>query len=472
MEPVKLLEKIFLSAVDAVNPYKIIKKSVKLKDNNLQFIFENQIMEYNLKNIEKIYVIGIGKAAAKMAKAIEDILGERIDEGIIITKYGHTENLKFIKQFEAGHPVPDENGFNATKKILQLLKRTTEKTMVITLISGGGSSLFVSPYEDNKFKLTLSNLKILNEELLKSGASIDEINCVRKHFSNIKGGKYLQLLKPAQSINLILSDVIGDSLDTIASGITAADKTSFFDVKTIFEKYELKRKLPDIFSQILEAGLNGEIADTPKQIDKKVKNIIIGSNRLAILAAERKAKELGLMPLTPPTFITKPSLFGITGDVKDVSDFYTLLAFHILDDSIKRNEFITIGKDKSVKLTENIKKNAIVIGGGETTVEIKGNGKGGRNQEMALLFLKNFENKKLKNVYFLSASTDGNDGPTDAAGAFATYELYKKSKELGLEIDDYLNRNDSYHFFEKCNGLLKTGPTNTNVCDIQLLLIL
>jgi hydroxypyruvate reductase len=455
MEPKrKHLESIFLEGVRRAYPYDIIKNSVSLKDNKLKINLEKYEIIENLEKYDKIYVIGAGKATATMAKAIEEILKNKIERGLISVKYGHTSDLKIIDYIEAGHPVPDENGFEAGKKILDIAKNADENSLVITLISGGGSALLTHPYvyegEDEKINVRLEDIQDTTNRLLKCGAIINEINCLRKHLSAIKGGKLARALYPAKSINLILSDVVGDRLDTIASGPTSPDDTTFEEMERIIKKYEIRDNLPRNVLKILEKGLKKEVEETPKEgnrIFENTKNILIGTNYQSLLACKNKAKSLGYNTLILSS--------QVVGEAKEVAKVLS-----------------GIGKD--AKKHDLLKEKPLcIIAGGETTVTLTGDGKGGRNQEIALSYLSEIEKEpdSYENMYFLSASTDGNDGPTDAAGAYADLDLFKKSKEKDLSIDDYLKNNDSYHFFEKIDGLIKTGPTNTNVCDIHLILI-
>ncbi|TYB30807.1 MAG: glycerate kinase, partial [Candidatus Mcinerneyibacterium aminivorans] len=394
-----------------------------------------------------------GKATATMAKAMEEILKDKITRGLISVKYGHTADLEKIEYIEAGHPVPDENGFNAGKKILDIAKNADKNTLVITLISGGGSALLTHPYvydNEEKIEIRLEDMQDTTNRLLKCGAIINEINCLRKHLSAIKGGKLAKALYPAKSINLILSDVVGDRLDTIASGPTSPDDTTFEEMDRIIKKYEIRDNLPRNVLKILEKGLKGDVEETPKEKDKIFKNtnnILIGTNYQSLQACANKASSLGYNSLIISS--------QIVGEAKDVAKVLAGIA----KDSKKHD---LLG-DKPL----------CIIAGGETTVTLTGEGKGGRNQEIALSYLAEIEKEmdSFENIYFISASTDGNDGPTDAAGAYADIELFERSKEKDLSIDDYLKNNDSYHFFEEIDGLVKTGPTNTNVCDIHLILI-
>lgn len=444
------LEQIFTAGVERVNPALIFKDRIFLKQNILFIETETVKERYDLDKYSSIIVLGAGKATAKMASVLESMLGTRITKGLISVKKGYTANLKKIKVIEAGHPVPNEASVEAARAVADLCRKGDQKTLFINLISGGGSALLSYPYADSDFKVSLNDKQKTTELLLASGASIQEMNCIRKHISGIKGGRMAEMMFPADSVNLILSDVVGDRLDSIASGLTVGDETTFQDASSIVDKYGLKEKIPQGVMELLKKGMEGDIPETPKKRDpvfKNVKNILIGTNLAALLAAGEKARSFG--------YNVQLLTSRIIGDVKDAALI-----------------FLGIGQDIGMHnlLAE---KPACIIGGGETTVVLKGNGLGGRNQEMALNFLKVISDARddSQGIYFLSAGTDGNDGPTDAAGAFASLEILKEAEKSGLDLEEYLKNNDSYRFFEKLNRLLKTGPTGTNVCDLQVMIV-
>jgi hydroxypyruvate reductase len=452
MDNIENLKKIIKSGIDRVNPYQMVIENVKVYDNNITIDYENYHITLNLSKFNKIYILGAGKATAKIAKAIEELLGDKITEGIISVKYGHTEELNHIDIIESGHPLPDENSIKAGKNIVELAKKSDDKTLIINLISGGGSALLAYPlvYEDGNIKLTLDDFQNTTQTLLDCGATIKEINSIRKHLSQVKGGRLAKLFYPATSLNFILSDVVGDRLDTIASGLTTHDDTTYQYAMRVINKYGIKEKLPENVVKILEAGLDGKIEETPKENDKcfnKVNNILIGTNYLSLVSCSKLARKLGYNTLMLSS--------QITGEAKEIARFYAGIAKDVLKNKIP------------------IEKPACIISGGETTVTVTGNGKGGRNQEMALAFLSEIEDepKSFNGVTFLSSSTDGNDGPTDASGAFASLDVLEKARQHELNINDYMKNNDSYNFFDKINYLFKTGPTNTNVCDIQLIVV-
>jgi glycerate 2-kinase len=429
-------KEIFLAGVEIVKPDILIPHFVSLENDVLKI--ENH--RFQLAEIRNIYLTGAGKASALMAKAIENILGSRISSGHIVTKYGHAVPLKYAFVTEAGHPVPDENGVKGTESILSIVNKASKNDLVICVISGGGSALLT----DIPDGCTLNDLKILTDLLLKSGANINEMNCIRKHLSKVKGGMLSSAAYPARVVSLILSDVIGDPLDVIASGPTAPDPTTFKDALDIIEKYGIKDKIHAGITKILNEGLNKIRKETLKESDEAFKlttNLIIGNNRLALKKAREKAEALG--------YTTKIITDSLHSDVEDVADY-------IFSKLIKyRNE--------------KPGKKSCLLFGGEPTIKITGDGLGGRNQHLALLMAQKING--INGVVFLSGGTDGTDGPTDAAGAIAEPETLKRSEALGLDINKYISDCDSYNFFRQEGGLIKTGPTQTNVMDLIMVLI-
>lgn len=429
---------IFEAGLKAADPATAVKNHLKRQGDKLHL----QGQEYDLRNYENIYVIGMGKAAASMAKAIEEIIGDRLTSGIVNVKYGHTVVLDIVKTNEAAHPVPDEAGLTGTKEIIELLKKTGENDLVICLISGGGSALLPSPAGN----LTLEDKQTITKSLLECGATIHEINSIRKQISSVKGGRLAELVYPSTLISLILSDVIGDDLDVIASGPTVPDTHTFHDCRNIIEKYKLGERTPKRVIDYIEMGCKGEIEDTPKAqspIFKRTQNAIVGSNILAVSAAKEKAEELGYNSMILSTFIH--------GETEEVAKVHTAIS----------KEIISSGNP--------VKKPACIISGGETTVTIEGKGYGGRNQEFVLAAALDIDG--LNNVVVLSGGTDGDDGPTDAAGAIADGTTIERASKSGLNAYEHLCENNSYNFFKPLGDLLITGPTNTNVMDLRVLLI-
>lgn len=429
---------IFKAGLEAVNPIQAIRKHVTFQDDRLTV--GNRM--YNLADYEGVYVIGTGKASAAMAQAIEELLGERLKEGVVNVKYGHLFPLRRIKVNEAGHPVPDEAGFRGTQEIIELLKKTKKTDLVLFLISGGGSALLPYPAEG----LTLEDMQEVTKCLLEVGACIHEINALRKHLSQVKGGRLAKLAYPSTLISLMLSDVIGDDLDTIASGPTVPDKSTFADCLNILEKYQMRERIPHSVVEFIEEGARGKVDETPKAGDpvfERTLNLIVSSNIHAIRAAKKKAEELGYNTQILSTFVE--------GETKEVARVHAAVAKEIL------------------KTGNPVSRPACIISGGETTVTIRGEGLGGRNQEFVLAAAIDIDG--LENVVVLSGGTDGTDGPTDAAGAVADGDTVKRATKKGLNAESYLQDNDSYHFFEPLGDLIITGPTHTNVMDLRLVMV-
>lgn len=444
------LRAIFKAGLDRVDPYRMLIDHVSFDGNTLTVRLDHSLHSIKLDNYRKVVVIGAGKATAPMALALEQILGDHLDGGLIVVKYGHVEKLERIETVEANHPVPDENGRRGAERIISIAEQADEKTLVISLISGGGSALIPLPYRAGDHCLSLEDKQKTTGLLLSCGADIEEINCIRKHLSMIKGGRLLESLAPARSVNFILSDVVGDALSSIASGVTCSDPTTYGDAWKILEKYQIEGRLPEPVRKVLESGLRGELEETLKPGHKALaltENILIGTNTGALNAAAEEAKRRGyeVVRLTS----------RIVGEAKEVAKILAGIAIDCAVQSTLASPPVCI------------------LSGGEPVVQIRGAGKGGRNQEMALAYLMEMERHEAlcSEVSFLAASTDGNDGPTDAAGAFADLELLDRARSTKLDLGAYLNDNDSYHFYEKINGLLKTGPTNTNVCDLHLSLV-
>ena len=435
----KHANQIFRHVLDILDPGQLVKEKVSIRDSTL--IVEER--EYNLNNYENIYVVGGGKACAPMAKAMEGLLGDKIDNGIIVVKYDHGLSLKKIETVEASHPIPDENGERGASDILRLLSGTGEKDLIICLISGGGSALLVQPHKG----ITLQDIQTASAELLACGATIDEINTVRKHLSSIKGGQLAKAAYPSTLITLMLSDVVGDPMDIIASGPTVPDGSTFEDAYSIIQKYSLEEKISNSVCGFLGSGKIGEIEETPEHGNKifdNTQNVIVGSNKIALNAAEKRAKDLGYNTIVLSSLVE--------GESRDVAKFFAAIA-------------------KEVSRTDTpVSKPACIIAGGETTVTIRGKGKGGRNQEFALSAAMEIEG--FEGVVILSAGTDGTDGPTDATGAIVDSNTCKDArKKFNLNAEEFLSRNDSYNFFKKTGEHIVTGPTMTNVMDIMISLI-
>jgi glycerate 2-kinase len=427
-----IVRDLFATAIKAVDPAEAAGKYA-----------DKLHTSYRDGGFSRLLVIGFGKASVPMARSIEALLGGIVDADVIITKYGHASDhgLQKIRVHEAGHPLPDENGVQGTEAILRLVETVDERTLVAVLVSGGGSALFVAPCAGISFAEKQETTSLL----LRAGAKIQELNAVRKHLSRVKGGRLAELLYPAATVSLILSDVIGDHLDVIASGPTAPDSTTCSDALDILEKYCLRDRVPPPVIKLLENGKNGLLPETPKQsalIFNKVENIIIGSNRLALSAAKAAAEAQGMM--------TEIITAEIAGEAVEVG---RRLAMNAL----------------TTKLYKESPAPVCLISGGETTVTVTGAGKGGRSMELALAFAIQIEG--VSGITLLSAGTDGTDGPTDAAGAIVDGTTVMKARDIGLDPEEYLGNNDSYTFFREAGGLLVTGPTGTNVMDVQIMVL-
>lgn len=428
---------IFRAALDAADPRAAIHRLVQ-RDGDMLRVQEHA---YDLSRVKRIFVLGFGKASAAMAQAVEEICNDKIESGWVIVKYGHANvRCTRIELLEAGHPLPDENSLRGTKKIVDLLSLTRKDDLVLCLISGGGSALLELPVAG----VSLDDLRATTDALLRSGATINEMNAVRKHLSQVKGGQLARQTR-APIVSLILSDVLGSPLDAIASGPTAPDTTTFADAMKVIDRRGLREQLPASVLQYLARGVDGKMAETPKSNDpifSRVQNVIIADNSIACEAAASAARERGFNVHVHSTMVQ--------GEAREVAREFAAMA-----NAIARSG-------------EPVARPACVIAGGETTVTVRGDGLGGRSQEFALAAA--IEVAGMKDVLMLSAGTDGTDGPTDAAGALADGTTVARACEKGLDADASLERNDSYHFFQPLGDLVITGPTKTNVNDLMVVL--
>ncbi len=426
-------------ALNTVDPKQIIKSKISLENSSLHV----NGYSFDLKKFKNIYVIGGGKASGSMAEALEQLLDKRITEGLVNIPRGNRYKTEIIKLHEASHPVPDEAGVEGTRRMLQIAEQARADDLVICLISGGGSSLMPMPRDE----ISIANKRELTNALLKSGATINEINTVRKHISDFKGGWLAKKAYPAIILNLILSDVVGDPLDFIASGPTVPDSTTFADAKKVLEKYGLWRNSPASIRKVLSEGEEGLIPETPKAGDdvfKKVYNVVVGNNRSASLAGCAQLKSDGLNTL----LLTAT----LEGEARHIGTMLASIAHEV---AVSSNP---------------VSKPAGIVAGGETTVTVVGEGLGGRNQELALSAALKLQNTG--GLVLASLSTDGVDGPTDAAGAMVDGKTLTKAAKIGLNPEKYLADNDSYNFFSKLEDLIFTGPTSTNVNDISIIVVL
>jgi glycerate 2-kinase len=428
--------KILAAAINAVQPAALIQNAVSLSGNEL--IVGN--MRYDIKNQDNIYVVAAGKAAASMAATMEAILGDYLTGGLAVTKYEHGLNLKKIECIESGHPVPDEQGVQAAQKIIEIAEKAGEHDLFIFLLSGGASALVA----DLPGGIGLEDMMKFSKLLLHSGADIHELNIIRKHLSVLKGGQLSRIVWPATLICLAISDVSGDVHGSIGSGPAVPDDSTFADAWGIIEKYQLENDVPPAIIDYLTNGKAGLIPETPKPgeyIFSRTHFQLIGNNEKALKTAADAAEALGYHTITAEK--------QFTGDAAEE-------ALSLMTRALNYTGPLPV----------------CMLAGGESTVSVKGNGKGGRNQHMALSVLHQWAggNKKLDGLLFLASATDGSDGPTDAAGAMVDEQLVQDVKRKNINVDDYLLNNDSYHFFRNTDMHIITGPTQTNVMDIIMVL--
>jgi len=441
--------RIMAAALSAVEPAAAVRQHLQRVGTRLNVAGQT----YELQDYARVLLVGAGKAAAPMAQAAADILGAELREGVVIVKDAGAEPRTAdphipaaapqspVAVLPARHPLPDERGVTATRRIATLLESTTERDLVLVLISGGGSALLTLPAPD----ITLEDMEALTQALLACGASIDEINMLRKQLDLVKGGGLARMAAPATLITLILSDVVGNPLDVIASGPTVPNRTGFADAYAVLERYDLVDTVPTMVVARLQAGMRGVVAETPGAGDPvfaRVQNVLIGSNAQAAAAALETARTEGFHPLLLTTFVQ--------GEARVIGRLLAAVACELAASG------------------QPVPRPACVILGGETTVTLRGQGRGGRNQEMALAAVRDLAG--LSDVALITLATDGGDGPTDAAGAVVTGETLARAAEQQLDPDAYLANNDAYAFFAALGDLLQPGPTNTNVNDLAFVL--
>ena len=434
---------IFLAALEAVHPEQLMKEALTLQGTVLKVEGLAGTREhFDLSGIDRVVAVGAGKATAPMAKALEDLLEDRLEGGVISVKYGHGLPLERITVREAGHPIPDEAGLQATAEILELLSRLGESDLAFVLLSGGGSAL-LDAYPDS---ISLEQAQETFDVLLRCGAPIHEMNTVRKHISLVKGGQLARIAAPARVVALVLSDVIGDPLPIIASGPTVPDPSTYEEALEILDSRRATDMIPAVVRTHLRRGSEGEVAETPKPGEsnwERCSTLLVGNNQRAVEAAADRARTLGLRPRVLTT--------RMEGEASEV------------------------GKDLARKLVRGastgdpVEPPFCVIAGGETTVTLEGEGgSGGRSQELAVAAALELEGQP--DLVVLAGGTDGTDGPTDAAGGVVDGRTVEQGAEAGLSARDHLERHDAYPFLEASEGLIRTGPTMTNVMDIVLLL--
>ncbi len=424
---------IMQAALDAVDPYAAVQAHLRVAEGTL-WVGDRP---FALNKLRRIVVIGAGKAGAPMARAVEDVLGDAITAGLVVVKLGHGAPTARIEIVEASHPIPDEAGVAAGARVLDLAAGAGANDLVLALISGGGSALLEAPAG-----ISLADLQGMTDSLLACGATINEINCLRKHMSRIKGGQLARAVSPAALATLVLSDVVGSPLDVIASGPTVPDGSTWADAWAVVEKYALAEELPAAVMARLRAGVRGEVPDTPKAGDSifdRAVTQIVGDNRVAALAACRRAQELGYHALLLTTYLE--------GEAREVARLAVALA----------REAVASGQPAPAP--------ACLILGGETTVTLgSAPGTGGRNQELALAAALGIAGHE--RITIASLATDGSDGPTDSAGGLVDGATVRLGEESGLDAGAMLRRHDAYPFLQATGDLLVSGPTQTNVNDL------
>ena len=431
--------RVLSATLQAVDPQAAVMRSLRREGNRLAIGGQ----AYDLNSFHRVLVVGAGKAGAPMARALADLVGDRLSGGLVIVKDGYTGGLRAvgpIELAEASHPLPDERGLAATRRLVELLRDAQAGDLVVCLISGGGSALMVAPAPG----IRLADLQALTSALLACGATIDQINALRKHLDIVKGGGLARLAAPSNLLTLILSDVVGDELDVIASGPTVPDRSTFAQAWQVLELHALLKQVPSAVTEHLQRGLRGELPETPKPgepVFSSVQNVIIGNNLQAAQAALAQARQAGINTL----LLTS----SMQGEARQAGQFLAAIARQVAASG------------------EPVARPACIIAGGETTVTLRGAGKGGRNQELALGAVKGLAG--LQNVVLVSLATDGGDGPTDAAGAVVTGQTLERARQAGLDPEASLANNDSYRFFDTLGDLLRPGPTQTNVNDLAFI---
>ncbi|NIR86515.1 glycerate kinase [Candidatus Bathyarchaeota archaeon] len=423
-------------ALEAVDSYKAVKRIVHIDEGKL--IIDH--LKFDLSKVEDIYVVGAGKATMPIGMALEDVLGEKIKDGLIIVKRGQKRKLKRIRVIEAGHPIPDEAGLEGAKEMIKIAKNASEGDLVFSAITGGSSALAPLPVEG----ISLEDKKKVTELLLKSGAVIQEINAVRKHISAIKGGRLAKCIHPAEIINLTVSDVIGDPLDYITD-LTVPDTSTFEDAVFALKKYGLWEKVSDSVRTHLEKGLSDPSLETPKNFTgMKVHTFVMSNNEAVCEAAKNRAEELG---------------------------FNSTILSTMIEGESREAGIVLAGIAKEIeKNGRPLKPPSAFIYGGETTVTIKGeHGEGGRNQEFVLGF--SLKTDGSENIVVASIGTDGTDGPTDIAGGIADGYTLKRAKEKGIDISENLRKHRSSYVFRQLEDAIFTGLTGTNVMDLGVVVI-
>ena len=434
------MTRILAAALDAVDPEKAVLKLVRRDQDHLTF----GTIDIDLQAYRRVFIIGAGKASFMMARAVANLVGDKLAKGAVITKAvglsSFLPGYPSVRVLRGGHPLPDPGSLQGTQVIVDLVKILHPDDLVIGLISGGGSTLLAKPVQG----VSLEQLQSLNRTLLACGASVDEINTIRKHLDEVKGGRLAGMVYPARMVTLILSDVIGNPLEVVASGPTVADPTTFDDALAVLAKYQVLDNVPRSIVETLKKGQRGELPETLKAGDMRIRqvdNLVVGSNIQASQAAILAAEQAGFHSL--------------------------LLTTHLKGEARMAGRFLSSILRQVAETGHPLPRPACLVAGGETTVFLRGEGRGGRNQELALGAVE--ELRGLKHVVLVTLATDGEDGPTDAAGALVTGETAAHAEAMGVNTQAYLDNNDSYSYFKLVGGLLRTGSTGTNVNDLTFL---
>lgn len=453
-DALRLLEGLFRSALNSLDPYEAIRSRVKVQNGTLRIRGAKRLRRLRLDSFAQVLVVGMGKAAGPMARALEDALRGSLSQGLVIVPDGYKERLDRTPIYEASHPLPDDRSLEAARELRELAASADEKTLVFFLVSGGASSVIEEGaclrLGEETIKLSIDDLRATVKLLLLSGATIEELNAVRKHLSAIKGGRLLRLFERAASVSLILSDVVGDPMDVIASGPTVGDTTTYADALHCIERLGLLEGLPQAAVRLLMLGAEGKNPETPTPDELahiRHEAVLVGSNKTGLLAAKRTAERLGFR------------VFALTsrlqGEAKEVGKVLWAIARDCAENGL-------IAKPP-----------VLLLAGGETTVCVKGDGRGGRCQELALSMLLQAAKEGFRDdsICGLVAASDGKDGNSDAAGAFVFPGVLAKAGLSARQVSEYLERNDATSFFERFGGLFKSGPTKTNACDFMFFLV-
>jgi len=428
------------AALDAVDPYAAVARAVERRGHLLRV----EGRSFDLARCRALYLLGAGKAGSPMARALEDRLGERLHAGLVVVKEGHAEPTRIVQVLEAGHPVPDDRAVEAGRRILALAHRAREDDLVFCVLSGGGSALLEMPAPG----IPLDDLQATTQVLLACGATIHEINVLRKHLSQIKGGQLARAVHPAWLVTLVLSDVVGNPLDVIASGPTVPDASTWQDAWAVVTRYGLEERLPPAVVARLRAGLRGQVPETPKPGDpvfERTCTLVVADNAQAAQAAREQAASLGYHALVLTTYLEAQA-----------AEVGKMLA--------------ALGKEVLLRGNPVSAPACLVLGGESTVVLGEHPGKGGRNQEVALAAALALEGVD-RHIQVAALATDGTDGPTDSAGGLVDGTTCARARAQGMEPLDHLRRHDAYPLLQRVGDMLFTGPTRTNVNDLYVVLV-